>query len=164
MYDDAARYGDAYVDLDAGDTERLDGGDGGLIETTLGPPLLDEPPILSLSPHGLDGDLLWDWYDDLWAAVCMLRERYRLPVRTRWWEDAVISETLTALAVWVQRYDLGDWDDPPGKLALLFDLPRVHAVLRDGNDPFDPGRDRPLFDAHLRQCGVAAPDADADAH
>ena len=65
-----------------------------------------------------------------------------LPVRTCWWENPLQVETLAALAAWVERYDSGEWDDPPGKLALLYDLERVAALLRDGNDPFYPDRDR----------------------
>ena len=34
-------------------------------------------------------------------------------------------EALAATAAWVHRYDTGEWDDPPGKLALLFELERV---------------------------------------
>jgi hypothetical protein len=97
------------------------------------------------------------WYERLWSDVCALRERYRLPVRSRWWEDELQLEVLAALAAWVARYDGGEWDDPPGKLALLLELERVQTLLRDGHDPFDPERDRPAFDAHLRQrgCGRA---------
>ena len=80
---------------------------------------------------------------DLWVDVCRLRERYMLPVRTCWWENPIQVEALAALAAWVERYDSGEWDDPPGKLALLYDLERVSAMLRDGNEPFYPDRDRP---------------------
>jgi hypothetical protein len=54
-------------------------------------------------------------------------------------------EALAALSAWVERYDSGEWDDPPGKLALLFDLERVAVLLRDGGDPFHPDRDRLAF-------------------
>ena len=74
--------------------------------------------------------------------MCSLRERYRLAVRSGWWADEMQVEVLAALAAWVERYDSGEWDDPPGKLALLFDLERVAALLRDGVDPFHPDRDR----------------------
>ena len=30
----------------------------------------------------------------------------------------------------------GEWDDPPGKLALLYDPERIAALLRDGGEPF----------------------------
>ena len=65
-----------------------------------------------------------------------------LPVRTCWWENPIQVEALAALAAWVERYDSGEWDDPPGKLALLYDLERVAAMLRDGNEPVLP-RPRP---------------------
>ena len=60
----------------------------------------------------------WDWFMRLWHEVGLLRERYRLPVRSRWWEDAVQVEALSALTAWVKMYDFGHWDDPPGKPAL----------------------------------------------
>jgi hypothetical protein len=56
------------------------------------------------------------WFERLWVAVCQLRERYMLPVRTRWWENPIQLEALAALAEWVDRYDSGEWDDPPGNL------------------------------------------------
>jgi len=92
-----------------------------------------------------DPDACRHWFSDLWLDVCRLHERYELPVRTRWWESPLIVEALAALAAWVERYDSGEWDDPPGKLALLYDLERVAALLRDGNDPFQPEHDRAEF-------------------
>ena len=92
-----------------------------------------------------DPALCREWFEDLWLDVCRLRERYMLPVRTCWWENPLQVETLAALAAWVERYDSGEWDDPPGKLALLYDLERVAGLLRDGNDPFYPDRDRAEF-------------------
>ncbi|MGH2858351.1 MAG: hypothetical protein ACRDMJ_12825, partial [Solirubrobacteraceae bacterium] len=62
----------------------------------------------------------WLWFEHLWSDVCALRERYRLAVRSGWWEDEVQVEALAALAAWVDRFDSGEWDDPPGKLALLY--------------------------------------------
>jgi hypothetical protein len=59
-------------------------------------------------------------------------------VRAGWWEDQLQVEALVALAVWVDRYDSGDWTDPPGKLALLYDLERVATLLGDGEEPFHP--------------------------
>ncbi len=91
-----------------------------------------------------------DWFKDLWLDVCLLRERYLLPVRSGWWENPVQVETLAAFSAWVDRYDSGEWDDPPGKLALLYDLERVAALLREGLGPFDPERDRPEFERFLR--------------
>jgi hypothetical protein len=101
----------------------------------------------------------WLWFERLWSDVCALRERYRLAVRSGWWEDQVQVEALAALAAWTERYDSGEWDDPPGKLALLYDLERVSELLRDGLDPFYPDRDRVAFCRYLIDCGCVAPPA-----
>jgi hypothetical protein len=66
-------------------------------------------------------------------------------------------EALAALAAWVERYDSGECDDPPGKLALLFDLERIATLLRDGSEPFDPDRDRRAFTRHLISLGCRPP-------
>jgi hypothetical protein len=89
--------------------------------------------------------------------VCVLRVRYRLPVRSRWWEEPVQVEALAALAAWVERYDSGEWDDPPGKLALLYDLERVATLLRNGGEPFHPDRDRLAFARYLIDAGCQPP-------
>jgi hypothetical protein len=99
----------------------------------------------------------WQWFERLWSDVSRLRERYRLAVRSGWWLDQVQVEALAALASWVGRYDSGEWDDPPGKLALLYDLERVATLLRDGGEPFHPDRDRPAFVAHLIDLGCHPP-------
>jgi hypothetical protein len=99
----------------------------------------------------------WLWFQHLWVDVCTLRERYRLAVRSGWWEDDVRLETLAALAAWVDRYDSGEWDDPPGKLALLFDLERIAGMLRDGLEPFHPARDHPAFLSHIVGLGCQPP-------
>jgi hypothetical protein len=112
-----------------------------------------------LAWHGLYPRERWIWFEQLWSDVCMLRERYRLPVRSTWWEDQVQVEALAALAAWVARYDTGEWDDPPGKLALLYDLERIAALLRDGSDPFHPDRDRAGFAAYLVELGCSPPPA-----
>lgn len=102
-----------------------------------------------LCPLGLAGPERRAWHEQLWREVCLLHRRYRLPLRSGWWADAVQLEALAALAAWVARYDSGEWDDPPGKLGLLFDLERVAALLRDGDEPFDEDRDRSKFLCHL---------------
>jgi hypothetical protein len=99
----------------------------------------------------------WVWFEQLWNEVCMLRDRYRLAIRSGWWENEIQLEALAALSAWVSRYDSGEWDDPPGKLALLYDLDRVSVLLRDGADPFHPGRDRAAFIGHLLALGCEAP-------
>jgi hypothetical protein len=99
----------------------------------------------------------WIWFEQLWGEVCMLRDRYRLAIRSGWWENEVQVEALAALSAWVSRYDSGEWDDPPGKLALLYDLERVSILLRDGADPFHPARDRPAYVRHLIELGCQPP-------
>ena len=80
-----------------------------------------------------------------------------LALRSGWWEDQVQVEALAALSAWVERYDSGEWDDPPGKLALLFDLERVAVLLRAGGEPFHPDRDRLAFVGHLIDLGCQPP-------
>jgi hypothetical protein len=110
-----------------------------------------------LSAEGLYPRERWMWFEQLWADVCALRVRYHLALRSRWWEDQVQLEALAALAAWVERYDSGEWDDPPGKLALLYDLERVAALLRDGGEPFHPDRDRLAFARYLIELGCQPP-------
>ena len=105
----------------------------------------------------------WLWWEQLWSDVLMLGTRYRFSPRKEWWEDGVQVEALAALAACVVRYDAGEWDDPPGKLALLYDLERVAALLRDGLDPFDPHRDRAAFALHLNNIGCQPPPENSDA-
>jgi hypothetical protein len=99
----------------------------------------------------------WLWWEQLWMDVCALRERYRLALRSCWWEDSIQVEALAALAAWTDRYDTGEWDDPPGKLALLFELERIEALLREGGEPFHPSRDREPFLAHVTELGCQRP-------
>jgi hypothetical protein len=99
----------------------------------------------------------WLWWEQLWSDVCALRVRYRLGVRSGCWEDQVQVEARAAPAAWVERYDSGEWDDPPGKLALLYDLERIAALLRDGAEPFHPERDRLAFARFLTDAGCQPP-------
>jgi hypothetical protein len=101
--------------------------------------------------YGLEPDARRQWFERLWQEAALLRARYRLALRSGWWEDGIQVEALAALAAWVARYDSGEWDDPPGKLALLYDLERLALLLRYGGDPFDPVRDRPGFLAYLQR-------------
>lgn len=105
-------------------------------------------------------DERWLWWQQLWQSVCELRVRYEIPVRYGWWEHGPQLEALAALAAWTGAYDDGEWDDPPGKLSLLLDLERVGSLLRDGNDPFYPGRDHLAFERHLQEIGCTPPPAD----
>jgi len=102
----------------------------------------------------------WIWFEQLWADVCMLRQRYQLTISSGWWEQPVQVEALAALAAWVERYDSGEWDDPPGKLALLYDLQHLAALLRSGVDPFLPDRDRVAFCRYLIELGAEPPNGD----
>ena len=99
----------------------------------------------------------WLWWEQLWSDVLMLGERYRVRPANEWWENAVQVEALAAVAAWVARYDAGEWDDPPGKLALLYDLERVRELLRGSPEPFDPARDRATFARFLIDNGCQPP-------
>jgi hypothetical protein len=116
-------------------------------------------PRRPMAPNDLLPRERWLWWEQLWSDVCALRVRYRLPLRSGWWEDRLQVEALAALAAWVERYDSGEWDDPPGKLTLLYDLERVTALLRDGGEPFHPDRDRLPFARFLIVAGCQAPPA-----
>jgi hypothetical protein len=116
-----------------------------------------ERPRWPLDWRGLYPRERWLWFEQLWVDACSLRERYRLPVRSGWWEDHIQVEALAAFAAWCGRYDSGEWDDPPGKLGLLYDLERLAALLRDGNEPFHPDRDRTAFTRHLVDIGCQPP-------
>jgi len=124
--------------------------------------LEDDDPCLDahrwpMAPTDLLPRERWLWWEQLWSDVCALRVRYRLPVRSGWWEDQVQVEALAALAAWVERYDAGEWDDPPGKLVLLYDLERVATLLRSGGEPFHPDRDRLTFARFLIDAGCQPP-------
>jgi hypothetical protein len=86
----------------------------------------------------------------------MLGERYRVRPAKDWWGDGTNVEALAALAAWVARYDAGEWDDQPGKLALLYDLERIRELVR-GADPFDPRHDRAAFFPFLGDIGCQPP-------
>jgi hypothetical protein len=58
-----------------------------------------------------------------------------------------------------RRLYLREWDDPPEKLALLYDLERVAQLLRDGTEPFHPDRDRLAFARYLIDLGCQPPRA-----
>jgi hypothetical protein len=101
----------------------------------------------------------WLWWQQLWSDVLALGERYRIRPASGWWEDGVQVEALAALAAWVERYDSGEWDDPPGKLSLLYELERVRELIR-GSEPFYPDRDRAAFTRFLIDAGCQPPPGD----
>jgi hypothetical protein len=101
----------------------------------------------------------WLWWEQLWSDVLALGERYRIRPDSGWWEDGVQIEALAALAAWVERYDAGEWDDPPGKLSLLYDLERIRELIR-GSEPFRPDRDRAAFTRFLIDAGCQPPPGD----
>jgi hypothetical protein len=78
-------------------------------------------------------------------------------LRSGWWEDDIQVEALAALAEWAARYDSGEWDDPAGKLSLLYDLQRFAELLRPGLQAFAPERDRAAFERYLREVGCEPP-------
>ena len=89
--------------------------------------------------------------------MCILCERYRLMVRSGWWEDEIQVEALSAVAQWTARYDSGEWDDPAGRLALLYDLQRIAELLRPGLQAFAPDRDRGDFERYVAELGREPP-------
>lgn len=98
----------------------------------------------------------WLWWEQLWTEVIMLGRRYRFSPCEDWWENGTQVEALAALAAWVGRYDSGEWDDPPGKLALLYDIQRVRELV-PAQEPFDPDRDRGAFRRFLIDTGCQPP-------
>jgi len=110
----------------------------------------------------LPGAQLWIWWDQIWKDAIQLRDRYKLPLRSGWWRNDVQVETLAALAAMVSGYDQGTWNDPIAKLQLLQQLDQIRALLRDGDDVFDPQRDRDRFVAHLTDIGCLPPAHDVD--
>jgi hypothetical protein len=109
-----------------------------------------------LAPADLLPRERWLWWEQLWNDVVALGERYRIRPAADWWENWLQVEALAAFAAWVARYDTGEWDDPPGKLSLLFDLDRVRELIR-GSAPFHPERDCAAFCRFLIDSGCQPP-------
>lgn len=97
-------------------------------------------------------------WSQLWSDVLAVGDRYRLRPGNGWWEQPIQVEALAALAEWVERYDTGEWGDPPGKLGLLYDVERVRELI-GGGDPFYPERDRGAFVRFLIDVGCQPPPA-----
>lgn len=105
--------------------------------------------------QALDPSERWDWWQELWGQAGALSSRYRLALRSGWWRDELQVEVLAALAAWVGLFDSGAWNDPPSKMQLLFELERVRAQLRGGEDFFEPSRDQEAFERDLQELGCA---------
>ena len=105
-----------------------------------------------LAPTGLLPRERWRWWQQLWSDVLILGNRYRIRPGKDWWEDATQVEALAVFAAWAARYDSGEWDDPPGKLSLLYDVERVPGIIR-GAELFHPDRYRAGFTRFLIDSG-----------
>lgn len=91
------------------------------------------------------------WWEHIWDGAVRLADRYRLALRSGWWEDAIQVEALAAFICWLDLYDSGANGDPTGKLQLLWDLERLRGVLRAGEHSFHPGRDRAVFETYVER-------------
>jgi hypothetical protein len=101
--------------------------------------------------RGLEPAQRCDWFQQLYAAAAHLDRRYRLGLRSGWWEDDVQIELLAALAAWVGMFDYANWTDPEGKARLLLQLPSFRELLRGGAQTFEPDGDRERFEQHVRE-------------
>ncbi len=100
--------------------------------------------------RSLDPDQRWTWFQTLYGQAAHLNERYRLGLRSGWWEDEVQIEILATLGAWVAMFDYANWIDPEAKARLISQLPAMRELLRGGAQQFDPGRDRDAFEHHLK--------------
>ncbi len=101
--------------------------------------------------RGLDvAEQRWNWFQQLYAQAAHLDRRYRLALRTGWWEDEIQVELLATLGAWVGMFDYANWTDPEAKARLLFQLQSVRELVRGGAQQFDPQRDHEAFERHLR--------------
>ncbi len=107
--------------------------------------------------NDLDPRERWRWWDQRWHEAIALSERYRLALRSGWWEDSLRVEALAAFAAWLAIYDTEVSIDPQGKLQLLTQLEWLRTTLRGGEQAFDPQADRAAFDRHLITIGCLAP-------
>ena len=118
---------------------------------------LDDEPYLAerrwpLAATGLLPRERWLWWEQLWSDVIGLGKRSHRSTGGRTVRRSRRSRAGRAgSAVRLRRMD-----DPPGKLALLFDLERVHGLVR-GAEPFHPDRDRAAFVRFLVDTGCQPP-------
>jgi hypothetical protein len=99
----------------------------------------------------------WQWFQQRWHEAIELSDRYRLALRSGWWEDALRVEALAAFAAWVAMYDTEVAIDPAGKLQLLSQLDWLRQALRGGEQAFNPPADRAAFDQYLVSIGCHPP-------
>lgn len=109
--------------------------------------------------RGLDPRPRWSWFQHLYDQAAHLDGRYRLGLRSGWWQDEVQVELLATLGAWVAMFDYANWTDPEGKARLLLGLPAIRELVRGGAQQFDPDSDRQAFEQHLRGAlGCRQPD------
>jgi hypothetical protein len=92
----------------------------------------------------------WDWFQKLYQQAAHLDRRYRLALRTGWWEDEIQVELLATIGAWVGMFDHANWVDPEAKARLILQLQSVRELVRGGAEQFDAERDRETFEHHLR--------------
>ena len=103
----------------------------------------------------LDPEQRWDWFQKLYDQAAHLDRRYRLALRSGWWEDEIQIELLASLGAWVGMFDYANWVDPEAKARLLLQLQSFRELVRGGAQQFDPERDRSQYEDHLvahREC------------
>jgi hypothetical protein len=98
--------------------------------------------------RSLDPEPRWNWFHALYEQAAHLDRRYRLGLRSGWWEDDIQVEILATLGAWVAMFDYANWTDPEGKARLILQLPTVRELVRGGAQQFDPHHDRHAFDEH----------------
>jgi hypothetical protein len=74
--------------------------------------------------RGLEREQRWHWFEQLYDQAARLDRRYRLALRTGWWEDEIQVELLAALDAWIGMFDHANWADPEAKPRLRFQLQR----------------------------------------
>ena len=90
------------------------------------------------------------WFQKLYDQAAHLDRRYRLALRSGWWEDEIQVELIATVGAWVGMFDYANWVDPEAKVRLLLQLHSVRELVRGGAQQFDPQRDRQAFEHHLR--------------
>jgi hypothetical protein len=103
------------------------------------------------------------WWEHIWSGTVRLAGRYRLALRSGWWQDQIQVEALAAFICWLELYDSGANADPTGKVQLLWELERLRGLLRAGEHAFHPGRDRGVFDRYVDEALAGVGEAPIDA-